>query len=74
MSSSVAGPSGTQTLSAYAISKHVVTGIMHNLTLDLGPLKIRVTTINPSPVDNRMKRSLQEGFAPSHGDEAKKEF
>jgi NAD(P)-dependent dehydrogenase (short-subunit alcohol dehydrogenase family) len=74
MSSSVAGLSGTPNVSAYVISKHAVVGIMRNLALELAPRKIRVNTINPSPVDNRMMRSLEEGFAPSHGAEAKKGF
>lgn len=74
MSSSVAGLSGTPNVSAYVISKHAVIGIMRNLALELAPRKIRVNTINPSPVDNRMMRSLEDGFAPSQGEEAKKGF
>ncbi len=74
LSSSVAGLGGTPNVSAYVISKHAVIGIMRNLALELAPRKIRVNTINPSPVDNRMMRSLEEGFAPSHGAEAKKGF
>jgi NAD(P)-dependent dehydrogenase (short-subunit alcohol dehydrogenase family) len=74
MSSSVAGLGGTPNVSAYVISKHAVIGMMRNLALELAPRKIRVNTINPSPVDNRMMRSLEEGFAPNHGAEAKKGF
>ena len=74
MSSSVAGLGGTPNVSAYVISKHAVIGIMKNLALELAPRKIRVNTINPSPVDNRMMRSLEDGFAPDHGSEAKKGF
>lgn len=74
MSSSVAGLGGTPGVSAYVASKHAVIGLMRNLALELAPRKIRVNTINPAPVDNRMMRSLEEGFAPSHGDEAKKGF
>lgn len=74
MSSSVAGLGGTPNVSAYVISKHAVIGIMKNLTLELAPRKIRVNTINPSPVDNRMMRSLEDGFAPDQGSEAKKGF
>lgn len=74
MSSSVAGLGGTPNVSAYVISKHAVIGIMRNLALELAPRKIRVNTINPSPVDNRMMRSLEEGFAPNHGAEAQKGF
>jgi len=74
MSSSVAGLGGMPNVSAYVISKHAVVGIMRNLALELAPRKIRVNTINPAPVDNRMMRSLEEGFAPNNGDEAKKGF
>lgn len=74
LSSSVAGFSGTPNVSAYVISKHAVVGIMRNLALELAPKHIRVNTINPAPVDNRMMRSLEEGFAPSHAKEAKKGF
>lgn len=74
MSSSVAGLSGTPNVSAYVISKHAVVGIMRNLALELAPRKIRVNSINPAPVDNRMMRSLEDGFAPSQGAEAKKGF
>lgn len=74
MSSSVAGLGGTPNVSAYVVSKHAVIGLMRNLALELAPRKIRVNTINPSPVDNRMMRSLEEGFAPSQGEEAKKGF
>jgi NAD(P)-dependent dehydrogenase (short-subunit alcohol dehydrogenase family) len=74
MSSSVAGLGGTPNVSAYVISKHAVIGIMRNLALELAPRKIRVNTINPSPVDNRMMRSLEDGFSPSQGAAAKKGF
>ncbi len=74
MSSSVAGLGGTPGVSAYVASKHAVIGLMRTLALEVAPRKIRVNTINPSPVDNRMMRSLEEGFAPSQGEEAKKSF
>ena len=74
MSSSVAGLGGTPNVSAYVTSKHAVIGLMRNLALELAPRKIRVNTINPAPVDNRMMRSLEEGFAPNQGEEAKKGF
>jgi len=74
MSSSVAGLGGTPGVSAYVASKHAVVGLMRNLALEVAPRKIRVNTINPAPVDNRMMRSLEEGFAPGHGAEAKTGF
>lgn len=74
ITSSVAGISGTAGMSAYVTSKHAVIGLMRTVTHEVAPRKIRVNTINPSPVDNRMMRSLEEGFAPGHGTEAKKGF
>jgi NAD(P)-dependent dehydrogenase (short-subunit alcohol dehydrogenase family) len=74
MSSSVAGLSGTPNVSAYVASKHAIIGLMRSLALEVAGNKIRVNTINPSPVDNRMMRSLEDGFAPGQGDAAKKGF
>ena len=68
LTSSVAGIMGSLNVSAYIASKHAVVGLMRNLSLEAAPRKIRVNTINPSPVDNRMMRSLEAGYAP--GDEA----
>ncbi len=74
LTSSVAGIAGSPDVSAYIASKHAVVGLMRNLALEAAPRKIRVNTINPSPVDNRMMRSLEEGFAPGQAEAAKKEL
>lgn len=74
LTSSVAGIAGSLNVSAYIASKHAVVGLMRNLALEAAPRKIRVNTINPSPVDNRMMRSLEEGFAPGAAEAAKKEL
>lgn len=66
ISSSVAGLSGTAGTLAYTTSKHAVIGLMKVSALEFAERKIRVNTVNPSPVDNRMMRSLEEGFAPGH--------
>jgi NAD(P)-dependent dehydrogenase (short-subunit alcohol dehydrogenase family) len=34
-------------------------------------MNIRVNTVNPSPVETRMMRSLEEGFAPGQAEAAK---
>lgn len=70
--SSVAGINGSPDVSAYITSKHAVVGIMRAIAVEAAPRKIRVNSVHPSPVDNRMMRSLEEGFAPGHGEEAKK--
>lgn len=72
ITASVAGLIGSAGTSAYNTSKHAAIGIMRSLVPEVAPRKIRVNTVNPSAVDNRMMRSLEEGFAPGHAEEAKK--
>lgn len=74
ITSSVAGLGGTPSVSAYVASKHATIGLMRTGALEGAPDHIRVNTIHPSPVDNRMMRSLEEGFAPGHGIAAKESF
>jgi NAD(P)-dependent dehydrogenase (short-subunit alcohol dehydrogenase family) len=72
--SSVAGINGSPNVSAYITSKHAVVGIMRAAAVEAAPRKIRVNSVHPSPVDNRMMRSLEEGFAPGQAEAAKKEL
>lgn len=74
INSSVAGLQGTPHVIAYVTSKHAVTGSMKVAALEGAEHGIRVNSIHPSPVDNRMMRSLEEGFAPGAAEEAKKGF
>lgn len=74
ITSSVAGLQGTANVLPYVTSKHAVIGMMKSAALEGAPYKIRVNTINPSPVDNRMMRSLEAGFNPADAKEAKKSF
>ena len=74
ITSSVSGINGSLDVSAYITSKHAVVGVMRAVALEAAPRKIRVNTIHPSPVDNRMMRSLEEGFAPGHAEAAKEQL
>ncbi len=74
LTSSVAGINGSPNVSAYITSKHAVVGIMRATAVEAASRKIRVNSIHPSPVDNRMMRSLEEGFAPGQAEAAKKEL
>jgi NAD(P)-dependent dehydrogenase (short-subunit alcohol dehydrogenase family) len=74
ITSSVSGINGSLDVSAYITSKHAVVGIMRAVALEAAPRKIRVNTIHPSPVDNRMMRSLEEGFSPGQSTAAKKQL
>lgn len=74
ITSSVAGLSGTANVLPYVTSKHAVIGMMRTAALEGAPYNIRVNTVNPSPVDNRMMRSLEAGFSPDDANGAKKNF
>ncbi len=72
ITSSVSGLIASPDLTAYITSKHAVVGIMRAVAYEAAPRGIRVNTVHPSPVDNRMMRSLEEGFSPGQAEKAKK--
>lgn len=74
ITSSVAGLQGSPNVSAYVTSKHAVVGTMRVAALEGAADNIRVNSVHPSPVDNRMMRSLEEGFAPGAAEAAKQSF
>lgn len=64
ITSSVAGIQGAAGLSPYVTSKHAVIGLMRSAALEGAPSNIRVNTVNPSPIETRMMRSLEDGLVP----------
>ena len=74
ITSSTAGIHGYAGGSAYVTSKHAVIGMMRTAALECAPLKIRVNTVNPSPIETRMMRSIEEQLAPGHSGQAKEQF
>jgi NAD(P)-dependent dehydrogenase (short-subunit alcohol dehydrogenase family) len=64
LTSSIAGVRGREGISAYVASKHGVIGLMRTAALEGAPDGVRVNTVNPSPVETRMMRSLEAGMAP----------
>ena len=74
ITSSVAGVRGTADISAYITSKHAVVGLMRTAALEGAKKKIRVNTVNPAPIETRMMRSLEAGFAPEAPAQAKEGF
>jgi NAD(P)-dependent dehydrogenase (short-subunit alcohol dehydrogenase family) len=74
ITSSVAGLKGTAGVSAYTTSKHAVIGTMKTAALEFAPRKIRVNTVHPGPVDNRMMRSLEAGLSPADPSAVKEGF
>jgi NAD(P)-dependent dehydrogenase (short-subunit alcohol dehydrogenase family) len=74
LTSSVAGILGFAGLGAYVTSKHAVVGIMRTTAIEAAPFKIRVNSVHPAPVNNRMMRSIEESASAGHGEEVKKQF
>ncbi|MEQ1877634.1 MAG: SDR family NAD(P)-dependent oxidoreductase [Bdellovibrionia bacterium] len=64
ITSSVLGLKGSPGTSGYSASKHAVMGLAKSLALEEAQNKIRVNTVNPGPVDNRMMLSLETAAAP----------
>jgi NAD(P)-dependent dehydrogenase (short-subunit alcohol dehydrogenase family) len=65
---SIAGAVGAATMAPYIASKHAVNGLVKTAALELGPSRIRVNSIAPGPIDNRMMHSLEAQFDPSNPD------
>ena len=74
ITSSVAGLRGGPNFSAYTASKHGVIGLMRSAALECASKKIRVNTVNPSPVETRMMRSIEQGLAPGAAEDAKQQL
>ncbi|MDN5916370.1 MAG: SDR family oxidoreductase [Pseudonocardia sp.] len=74
ITSSIAGLHGFAGLSSYVASKHAVVGLMRSAVLEAADSGVRVNTIHPAPIENRMMRSIEEGAAPGAAGAAKKQF
>ena len=60
ITSSTAGVRGSAGMSPYATSKHAVIGMMRSAAMEGASIGIRVNTVNPSPIQTRMMRSIEE--------------
>jgi NAD(P)-dependent dehydrogenase (short-subunit alcohol dehydrogenase family) len=63
ITSSTAGVTGTPNMSAYCMSKHAVVGLMKAAAKEVAPMKIRVNTVNPAPVETNMMRLLENSLS-----------
>ena len=71
ITSSVAGVGGSAGVAPYVTSKHAVIGLMRSAAQECAADNVRVNTVNPSPVETRMMRSLESGLAPGGEADAK---
>ena len=74
ITSSIAGVRGRPGIAPYVASKHAVIGLMRCAALEGAGHGIRVNTVNPSPVETRMMRSLEQGFSPEDPDKFRREY
>ncbi len=74
ITSSLAGLKGSPNLSPYVSSKHAVVGMMRSVAQEYAMQGIRINTVNPAPIETRMMRSLETGFAPGQEAAAKQEL
>ena len=72
ITSSVAGVTGASLLSPYVMSKHAVVGLTKSAAKECAEMKIRVNSVNPSPVETQMMRVLEDGFSEITGEETSK--
>lgn len=74
ITSSVAGLKGFKNLGAYVASKHGIIGVMRTAALEFAERKIRVNSVHPGPVENRMMRSIEDQLSPGKSADAKLAF
>lgn len=59
VTSSTSGIRATPHMSAYTASKHAVIGLMRSAALEGAAKRIRVNSVNPSPIDTPMMTSIE---------------
>jgi len=71
ITSSVSARVGLPGTAPYVMSKHAVSGLMKNAALEFASKGIRVSTVNPGPVETRLMYSIEDGIAPGEGEKVR---
>jgi NAD(P)-dependent dehydrogenase (short-subunit alcohol dehydrogenase family) len=74
INSSVVGLTADAGISAYAIAKHAVVGLMRTAAKEAAPRNIRVNTIHPGPIDNEFQHGFEVAITGAARAEAAKVF
>ncbi len=74
ITSSVAGLVGSRGLGAYVTSKHALLGLARTAALELAAQRIRVNTVNPGPIDNRMMKAIHTQAQPHDPESVRHNF
>ncbi len=67
VTSSTSGIRGVPNLAPYIASKHAVVGLMRAAAMEGAPDRIRVNTVNPSPIETDMIYRLEDTLHPNRG-------
>jgi NAD(P)-dependent dehydrogenase (short-subunit alcohol dehydrogenase family) len=74
INSSVVGLTSDPGISAYAVAKHAVVGLMRTLAKELAPRAIRVNSLHPGPIDNEFQHDIEVAATGAPPEEAAKIF
>lgn len=69
--SSAAGMQGGAGICGYNTSKHAVSGLVRSAARDAAPLKVRINSVNPGPLDSKMMSALERGGSPQAPEKAR---
>ncbi|MEQ9334383.1 glucose 1-dehydrogenase [Thalassobaculum sp.] len=67
ITASTAGIRAVPGISPYICSKHAVIGLMRSGAMEGAASKVRVNTVNPSPIETDMIHRLEDAYNPSRG-------
>jgi len=67
ITASTAGIRAVPGIAPYICSKHAVIGLMRSGAMEGAASKVRVNTVNPSPIETPMIHRLEDAFNPDHG-------